>query len=489
MRQSKIDRQGKRPLALLLHAMLLAGALLFAPNMVPNAHAAGPTQVFCSHPAPAYKKAVTTFTSSGQGQSRIIDAKVILNAVILKLQGLNAWEDSFKAIKDDSGFKQTLGAAVLLYAVIFGIMMVFNMLQLSWFEVFMRILRVAAVFYLIFGTGMSEIIAKFIMGGMNQLIDAYYDATIGTFNVTLATTPQDMLTVKPLMFLITPMEKVMNLQFICSVLAFMFAGPAGAGLALFLIMGIFSFFMTIVAAIATYVKAIIGLSILFALAPIFIACLLFENTRRLFDGWLSMCLNFALQPVFVFAFLGFFMVMLDGALQPLTNIHWCYGPMWDLNFVKINFYYPVPPQFFEVVPPYTTVQYDLPLPRWDGKPGEVALGPEYGRVVKDLWRAAGLDLYVVDVLMFTMLSTLTWRYSDYTGQIASEIVGGGVSITVTGGQMMQQLKSSGMDPQSLVNRVKGGVSEVAKNVSETVNSSDTVKTLTGAANQIKGDRK
>jgi hypothetical protein len=471
----------------LLGMVLLAGVMSSASVVLAPSIAHADTvnnKLFCSHPIRSdmgNREEVSVVQSfaqidTGNGDTvsatEVIDAPAVINRIISTVTTDMDWRVPFNQIVGQ--IRGVVGAAVLLYIVIFGIMMVFNMVNLTWYEVFIRIAKVGAVYYLLFDGGVAVILHKFIFGGMNELIEAYYNATIGTLRAGGGglTQPADNLTVLPLEFLITPVEKVFTLQFICSALAVCVAGAAGFGLGLFLIFGLFTFFMAIVGAIATYVKAVIALTILFAISPIFIACLIFEQTRRLFDGWLSMCLNFALQPVFVFAFLGFFMVMLNGALEPLTKIYWCYGPVVLLGNTDLSFFFPVPPEYFvgNSALPARELQVWLAPGIESSTPifQKVKLDAKYGTTVKDLWNAAGVDLYVVDVMMFCLLSTLCWRYSEYTSQIAREIVGGGVSIAVTGQQISQQMENAGLTPQKMLEKATSGAQSLGNEVSSMV---------------------
>jgi type IV secretion system protein VirB6 len=69
--------------------------------------------------------------------------------------------------------------------------------------------------------------------------------------------------------------------------------------------------------------SMIALSLVIALGPIFVACIVFESTRKFFVGWLSQCLNYVL--LFALIVTIFQMILsiiadewgsLDGAAQP-----------------------------------------------------------------------------------------------------------------------------------------------------------------------------
>jgi type IV secretion system protein VirB6 len=65
-------------------------------------------------------------------------------------------------------------------------------------------------------------------------------------------------------------------------------------------------------------KIVLGL--LLAIGPIFIAMLLFDSTRGLFEGWLRACLGFAFAPVAVTLLLGLALSLLDPLLIQIENM-------------------------------------------------------------------------------------------------------------------------------------------------------------------------
>jgi len=63
----------------------------------------------------------------------------------------------------------------------------------------------------------------------------------------------------------------------------------------------------------------LAVGILLALGPIFILFLMFDATKSLFEGWLRTLLNFAIIPVFIYAVIGFFLILAESPLEYLEN--------------------------------------------------------------------------------------------------------------------------------------------------------------------------
>ena len=94
-------------------------------------------------------------------------------------------------------------------------------------------------------------------------------------------------------------------------------GITGIGLAIlsYVILIIAILFIAFAAFLIVFGK--IALFVLLSLAPLFISMALFRFTSHLFNGWMRSCAQYALIPVIVYAFLGFFLVLIQ---TTITNI-------------------------------------------------------------------------------------------------------------------------------------------------------------------------
>ncbi len=71
----------------------------------------------------------------------------------------------------------------------------------------------------------------------------------------------------------------------------------------------------VIGSLGVLLAAKIVLGILLATGPVFIALLLFDSTRGIFEGWLRACLGFAFAPLAVTLLLGVALNMLEPSLQ------------------------------------------------------------------------------------------------------------------------------------------------------------------------------
>ncbi len=102
------------------------------------------------------------------------------------------------------------------------------------------------------------------------------------------------------------------------------AGTAGQGL---LSKGGFDSLLLLFSAVALLLSTLgvllmakIVLGLLLALGPIFIACLLFESTRGVFEGWLRASLGFAFAPLATTVLMGISLTLLDPYLLQIEDM-------------------------------------------------------------------------------------------------------------------------------------------------------------------------
>lgn len=72
-------------------------------------------------------------------------------------------------------------------------------------------------------------------------------------------------------------------------------------------------------ALALLILAKLATWVLLALGPFFIALALFAITSRFFTGWIAQVASFALIPLFVYAFLGFFLSLIQQIVDDLAR--------------------------------------------------------------------------------------------------------------------------------------------------------------------------
>ena len=94
-------------------------------------------------------------------------------------------------------------------------------------------------------------------------------------------------------------------------------GTTGFFWGIMIILWMWVYLLAIIMLVKTYLLALIARYVLYALAPIFLIFLLFNQTKSLFDGYLEQLINFTLQPIFIFIFAGLFHMLMAGFANEL----------------------------------------------------------------------------------------------------------------------------------------------------------------------------
>jgi type IV secretory pathway VirB6-like protein len=209
-----------------------------------------------------------------------------------------------------------------------------------------------------------------------------------------------------------PMTCVFASKFVASIEALITTGFYGWILALLIVWGLVEFTMMILGAIITYVKAIVGLTFLFGIAPIFMSFFLFEKTRTLTEGWMNMVIAYALQPVMLFAFLAVYATIVGDALTNMftdssgSSEDICYVPWYTMSGL------------FHIYWMRFANAASAAGGQWiSAKGGSGNLGSGIGAV-------ASSPVQVLNILYFLVLSNLGKSFTNTINEISDSMAGG-----------------------------------------------------------------
>lgn len=131
-------------------------------------------------------------------------------------------------------------------------------------------------------------------------------------------------------------------------LTLLFAGWGGKLYFLLLLVMIISYLAAAVAVTQAVLIALIGRMFLYALAPLFIMLALLDQTKQLFRNWTELLMSFCLQPIFLGAFLGFFLGLITMMMKTSISTPGggdyiqliCYAPwQWMKDFFGIFYFW------------------------------------------------------------------------------------------------------------------------------------------------------
>lgn len=106
----------------------------------------------------------------------------------------------------------------------------------------------------------------------------------------------------------------------------MFSGTSGLMVFGLGISAIFAVLIMIFRAVYTFLLAYSAVTFLIVVSPIFIPMILFQPTMRMFNGWLDQLLSAMIEPVIMFAFMAFFVVVFEGMVFGPSSLTEILGP-------------------------------------------------------------------------------------------------------------------------------------------------------------------
>ncbi len=407
--------------------------------------------------------AVYNSTGGLNGPSSVLGmgADIVLNVfnTVNGIMGSMA-QNFYNGVIQNSNYQDAINSLFILYVTIYGVLIMFNMASHNMAEVAGRLMRMGVIWSLMGPTGwnfFSYYMGQPTIDGMNALITGFSQASTGSGITAIANT--GMLSAQSMSALTGPMTLVFSITFLIMFIANLFS-PLGYFMILALLWGLIDFILMMFGALLTYVKAIVGLAFLFGTAPIFFSFLLFEKTRQIFMGWVSHVLGFFLVPVLLFAFLGFYTVILLNTLSQImfntttsgTLIDSFIGPVdycWltFFNFGVLDFHWWRPTDAYMVGGQMVNscASHCGQSGDWQGPP----------------------SIHIVDVLFFLLLTHIGKQLSKFVEQVAhsisgatgggivrSEAVGRWISNSVFGG------RSQGEALRDLGGALKSGASKV-----------------------------
>ncbi len=256
-----------------------------------------------------------------------------LNSLItpIKQSSFSASQQIYEGIVGNSNFKSAIRAALILYIVIYSIMFTIGMTRINHKDLLERSIKIALILVLISANSwkfFNEYCLQIFMSGMEELL--YY------LTGTEATNSAGIFGFVDKIFQdIFVMNNILKLT---SLITNSYGIVAFACVLYFLFMYLF----VILESFIGYLIAILSISLMVSLAPLFIVLLLFENTKKYFEGWFKYLVNFAIQPVILFTIINILNSLLIIAYKNMLNfsVEWQNAiPIYiNINYILQTFF-------------------------------------------------------------------------------------------------------------------------------------------------------
>jgi type IV secretion system protein VirB6 len=310
-------------------------------------------------------------------------------------------EQLFNGIVGNSGFKAAVNAAFALAIAFFGVAFMFGIVPFTFGQALTRGLKIAIIAALIGGGGwsfFSEYAVTFFNDGTDDLIGKVISIATGEPH-----TPGDP---KPFSQLEKVVLDTLSPEMMIANITSFITGPQGIAMGGLLSIGIMAFVQMLVKAMRVYVISLVAKALLFGLAPIFISFILFERTKNIFTGWINQLVNYSLQPLLLFAFLSFFVVLIESSVKNILSTDICWVPVQHYSGATTT------TKFWSFVgPDGKPTNSEM---TWDGLASCIEAGGA-GAQCDDF------PISIIDILTFLILSHLAYRFSDVVVNLATEI--------------------------------------------------------------------
>ncbi|HCR86076.1 MAG TPA: hypothetical protein DIV86_05300 [Alphaproteobacteria bacterium] len=227
-------------------------------------------------------------------------------------------EKIFLVLTENNSYKRLIGIAMTISIMFYALGIMLGIAQANGYQAMVFAMKLIiiyqlatdwGIFYHYVGESFEALVNSMMSYASNTFSEHTYDAT-GASNSSLFGDMDKMISM------------LWNFGIIKLNLALLTTGPTGFFWGLMVLILMFLYLFAVITIIKTFLLALIGRFVLYALAPLFLIFALFSQTKSLFDNWLHQLIGFALQPVLLFIFIGMFQMILGGMLQQiyLTNI-------------------------------------------------------------------------------------------------------------------------------------------------------------------------
>jgi type IV secretion system protein VirB6 len=243
------------------------------------------------------------------------------------------------AISEDPAFTRVAKVMLTLYVIFYGLYFLAGGVQISVQDLVGRVVKIAVILTLLSEQSwnfFNDNLFSLFLGGMDYLITNVIGYSSSSTNIFGFIDPIFTRYLQPEFWGLIGIYLVHlhNGLFIIAIL---------------LLIGTITYIRAILEIVINYIIAMLGLCVLFSIAPIFIVMLLFSQTRHLFENWISLLFSYAVQPTVLLLMI----LIVDQVIaEQLTKVVLpaCWGLFIEFN-IRIDLDNIIPGFIIEFVPP------------------------------------------------------------------------------------------------------------------------------------------
>ncbi|MBL0318319.1 MAG: type IV secretion system protein [Alphaproteobacteria bacterium] len=241
----------------------------------------------------------------------------------------------YKQLVRDSEIKKVIQACLVLYIIFTSIMFMLGLIDMTQGELLIRIIKLTLVSLVISDKSWDFFNFYFfsIFTKGSYFLTALY-ATAGSHTTSFGNyfAPVNFDPAYPMEFFDGLLQTILSPETLQKILAVVFDDFWGIILAIGMYIGIILFVLAIIKATVTYVIAIMVMSFIIILFPLFVCFSLFQITREIFKSYIKSWIAYALQTVFLFAFISLFTGMTFLTLYTNLGFRACWQSWLDIEW-------------------------------------------------------------------------------------------------------------------------------------------------------------
>ncbi len=372
------------------------------------------------------QRANENFTQTGSPTGMLSDIYTFITKTVK-----DATKKLFTAFTQSNSYKKALFGAFTLMIIFYGVAFTIGVVQPSFQQVLVRLIKMGVLLTLISPGGwdfFNHYVVGLFQNGTDEIIRGVQQ--IGT-GITAGQNSTPFYALDQLAaFIIQP-------DTIIAIMGAALSGPFGLTMGGLMIFAVYGFFMLVLKTLRVYAITYVARALILGVAPIFFVFLLFERTKNMFVAWLNSLLNLSLQPILLFTFLSFFIVLLDSSAKSMLGVELCWQEFESIDGTpnKASFW-----RFIDKKTGAAMVgkmswkgSYECLLKNGsDGLQGGSKECPEF-------------PINIVDLLSFLILVYLAQRFTEVVDRISSELSNAFVALDNQGrlDQMLDQQQRRG----------------------------------------------
>ncbi|MDA0902062.1 MAG: type IV secretion system protein, partial [Proteobacteria bacterium] len=246
-------------------------------------------------------------------------------------------ERIYKLLVNDPTYKLILQLCFITMITFYGVGYLMGVSEFSQSEILTRVIKISIIYLFVSPDGwiwFEKIFVQIFKDSTDYLAFIMASAFDNSTEIQNAIANQDFYDKSILfasvddvlgLFLSTAVQKKIS--------ALLFASIFGWAYVYIIYLGFLLYIYAVANAVLLYLTAQVFISILFVLGPIFFILLLFNQTKDMFDKWLSALIGFSLQQIFLLTTLAFFNMMMEEVIRMSMGFRICWDDVWVINIV------------------------------------------------------------------------------------------------------------------------------------------------------------